>query len=225
MSETYNKSMISRIQRFEQNRYLRRHNKLLEQLWIERTFQTRHLIFILATTALGFLILSAPFYYMVSKNHEIFRLVAYKSAPELIGPLDTEMKWLHTFTALSLFITLCCSFLISRYFAKHFLRPISLLDQHIKKMTKKKPLPPITDVPKDHELYRLIHNYNHLHQTLERETRDDIKKIEELEILNQRSEEKKELFLTEKRKKLGQVEPIKLKSAEVITLPKIKLSA
>ena len=84
--------MISRIQRFEQNRQLQRKKKSNNDLWIEHTFQKRHLFFTLVTTTVGFLIFSIPFYYMVIKNHEIFRLIAYKATPNLIHTLDTEMK-------------------------------------------------------------------------------------------------------------------------------------
>lgn len=105
-------------------------------LFIDRTFQLKYGMFILASSLTGMAVAVLPVHYFLRQNYNIFLDLAYSYAPSLIEHLEREQVWVTSilfagFSGMVVFFLMLSLRMTSRVIA-----PLRIIRNHLRKLTR-----------------------------------------------------------------------------------------
>lgn len=177
--------------------------------FIDRDFQVRYTILLLASSMVGLILVVGPLFYFINQNYQIFMDLAYDRAPTLIRYLEMERRWIFTLLA-SVTLGLLCffSYLGIKMTAK-IVGPLNVLKNHIRLLSRGHwYIAPVRTRDSD-EFHDLVESYNYFFRSFQANLRNDLERLGRLNIDPQQREAYSTWLdlIEEKRSQLKMQEP------------------
>lgn len=150
--------------------------------FVDREFQLRYALVVLAAGILGSAINLVPLYYFLEQNYQIFYDLAFNNSPEIIDQLTRERVWIRIFS-LGSFISMVLffSFVAFRMTAR-IVGPLKVMRNHLKQITRGNwRLNPIK-VREADEFQDLIETYNYFYSSYRAMLQRDLSRLKMLNI-------------------------------------------
>jgi HAMP domain-containing protein len=152
-----------------------------ESNFIDKDFQSRYMLLLVASATLGLVLTIVPIYYFIDQNYQIFVDLAFEHSPELLVYLEQERFLMNTML-FGVFCGLLVFFgLISFRITERIIGPIKVLKNHLKLLTRGNwSHPPITIRDKD-EFQDLVEAYNYFYKSYQKYIERDLERLARIE--------------------------------------------
>jgi hypothetical protein len=150
--------------------------------FVRRRFQIKYTLTLIVSVGIGLTVFAGPVLHFSDQNYKIFIGLAYKHAPELIGDLENEQKWIKTFLVLSGLGVLLVYGFLGIFITSRFYGPLSLLEKHMRQITKGKWDLPLIKMRSDDEFHELIEVYNYFYESFRASTKAELSALRKMRI-------------------------------------------
>ncbi|MBK9041365.1 MAG: hypothetical protein IPL83_19790 [Bdellovibrionales bacterium] len=150
--------------------------------FIDREFQLKYVLIVLASGILGATINLIPIYFFLEQNYRIFYDLAFLSAPEIIDQMGRERIWLQLFCLSSFLSTVVFFSFVAFSLTSRVLGPLKVMRNHLKQITRGNwRLNPIK-VRETDEFQDLIEAYNYFYSSYRTMLQKDLDRLKKFNI-------------------------------------------
>lgn len=196
-----------------ENRHRSHRRKGMRIPILNKSFQYKYTLFLLAAVGGAVLLFVGPAYYFMRQNYAIFINLAYDVSPGLIEHLEREVTWLTSFFIVAgLFTIGFCSY-IGLKMTGNIVAPLMAMEKHVKTITTGDWTTPDFKTRELDEFKDLAIAYGYLYRSLKVHTEAELKTLESLAVdpNNREAWLAWQTLIQTKRKQLGKpanVEPL-----------------
>jgi hypothetical protein len=166
----------------ESHHWLYRNGALPQLQVVDKKFQWKYTIFLLAAVVGSALIFLLPAAYFLNQNYQIFTTLAYRTEPLLVEHLERETLWLSIFLGIGIVSlgTLCLS--IGLKLTESLVGPLVSIERHMKKVTYGDWTKEDFRIRSTDDYRSLANTYGYMYKSLRAQALQDLKWLDKIAI-------------------------------------------
>lgn len=176
---------------------------------LDKSFQNKYTWYLFTAVAVGSTLFFLPSFYFINQNYELFKSLAYDTAPYLVEHLEREVHWMTFFLAASFALISAVTFFLSVRMTRNLLTPLIKMEKHMHQLMLGHWHIPDFHLPEDDDFRDLSLTYDYFYRALKANTESELRLLEKIKIdpLDREAYAAWKQLLTEKRARLGIEEP------------------
>lgn len=149
---------------------------------IDRDFQLRYTLLILASAMGGMILTLIPVYFFLNQNYQIFTELSLRDAPGILTSLEREQSWMNTLLVATLIGMTVYFTILGLKITNRLVGPLRVMKNHLHQLCRgnfhQKPI----TVRDTDEFQDLIETYNYFYNSFRQNLRRDLELLGRLSI-------------------------------------------